>query len=437
MSFAVSAQGALAPADLVVSGSRSVLAGLSRLVALYFLGFFVLTFTQVDRVLWGWGVLPLPPTVGFIALAVPMILMLVIESASRPTVAAELGLTLTRNFFFVAPLLLLSAANLLAALRPEAHWDHSGRYLLLVPYDCLVFLVGLLLPILAPVRRFLPVAAVASILLLASTVFVDVVLPGQFSRVLSRAAGVARDPNVAAFLLCLALTFCLRFGVFRRRDLLLLAIVAAAIVATLSRQGMLLFALLLAVYAHQAATRGGEARFDLKGLMPVALASMVVLVGLLAMVAMDRSGSGLFSVHASSSRLEMWTGEADWFEGRVERFDLARQFIDQAVSSPLLGHGTAYTYTFAQGPHNRYLQEWVNAGLLGVAAYIGWFLSGLVLFGVRRYLPGLLAVGLVALDSFFAHGILEQRAVPLALGLAATVSLFAPGAPLAAGKAAT
>lgn len=407
-----------------MTGSTMALPG--KLIALYFGAFWVLSFTQTDRVLWGWGLLPLPPTVAFVVLALPLLTLLAIECAWRRELAAEVGQALVRSFLFAAPLLLLAAANLLAALRPEAHWEESGSYLLLVPYDGLVFFIGLLLPVLAPVRRALPAAAVAAVLLMASTVFVDVVSPGAFSRVVSRAAGVARDPNVAAFLICLALTFCLRFGRFRRRDLLLLGVAAAAIVATLSRQGMLLFTLLVAVYAVRAATQGGSRRFDLRGLKPVALAAGVVLVGLVGMVALARSGSGLFSVYASSGRLEMWTGEGDWLQGNVERLNLIRIFVEQVLRSPLLGHGTAYSYTFEQGPHNRYLQEWVNAGLPGVVAYMAWFVAGLALFRARRYLPGLLAVVLVAFDSFFAHGILEQRAVPLALGLMATLSLYAP-----------
>ncbi len=399
-----------------------------RALAVYFAGGLALVFTQADRYLWGRGWLPLRPTVLFFLLIGPLAALVLVRAAARREAASEaLGL-LTANLGLAAPFAALAAFNLLSSLHPTANWSGKATYILLVPYDFLVFLVSMLLPLLPPVRRAIPAAGRLCVLLLALSVYWDALFPGSFSRIASRAAGLARDPNQAAFLMVLALALCLSFGRLLRRDLLLLGMTAVALVGTLSRAGVLLFASLLLVYAVAAALTAGWRTAVLRILVPLGVAAGLVGVGLVVAVSLGERGEGIFSLQANQERLDMFTGKESFLAGRNERLDLVVTFMEKVLEAPVVGHGAGYTYTQPQGPHNRYLQEWVNAGLGGVLSYVGFLAAAAWTFRRRGFAPGLAATLTVAVGSFFSHGILEQRAVPVSLGLLAAASWWATAA---------
>ena len=68
-------------------------------------------------------------------------------------------------------------------------------------------------------------------------------------------------------------------------------------------------------------------------------------------------------------------------------------------------------------PHNLYLQQWVNNGLLGLVGYLAFLGISAASFLRRRFFPGLMLMLVAAVGSFFSHNVLDQRPFLILYGL--------------------
>ena len=396
---------------------------IDRLAVAYFLVFFLLCYTQADRALYVLGLLPLKPTLLFALLVGPLVLLLLLSRRTRWPLAAALG----ANAGLVLPFGTLAAVTLLAAaFGRETYWGEGGIYVFWVPAAFGMFLLAFIAGLAGPVARSLRLAATLAIVLLTATIAWDLVNP-TFSRIPSRAAGVAREPNTAAFLLSLSLCLALNFRRFERRDLLVIALAFLGWVGTVSRTGALMLTITLGTYVAAMIWGGSWSRLKIKALLPAVLALALAGLGLVGARWLATRDSGMFSLAAAQGRLAMLTGEQRLLAGNEERRDLVALYWREILAAPVFGHGAGYSYSLPQGPHVRYLQEWANAGLPALAAYLGLLGLGFLTFRRRRDLSGQLLMVLIAVWSCFSHGTLEQRAIPLALGLVAAASLPAHG----------
>lgn len=420
-------------AGAAAGGTKGALRLLDVLLAAYFVAAFLLTYTQADRALFFLGLLPLKPTLLFALLLGPLVLLALFR---RPLPSGwSLGEALGANAGLVVPFAALAAVTLLsAAVLPETNWAEGGIYVFWVPAAFGMFLAAFLAGLLPPVARSLRLAAGLAIALLAATIAWDTVEP-TFSRIPSRAAGVAREPNTAAFLLALSLCLALSFRRVERRDLVLIGLAVTAWVGTASRTGALMLALVLATYAGATLWGGSLARLRLRALAPIAVAALLALGGLATARWLAGRDTGMFALDAAQGRLTMLTGEQSVLTGNSERRELVALYWGKILEAPILGHGAGYSYSLPQGPHVRYLQEWANVGLPGLLSYLALLVFGFFTFRRRGDLAGQLMMVLIALWSCFSHGTLEQRAIPLALGLVAAASLPARSPAPSAGEA--
>ncbi len=381
----------------------------------------VIFVTQADLWLYRMGISPLRPTFLYVALSLPLVVLVVARQALLP----ERGRQMLRLFAGTLPvwlpwLALAGSAALATAFAAGPTAEHLP-YLGLYVYDLGALGLALLWPLLPPVRRSWPLAVGVALALVALAVVVDVTQPGTFSRVTSRAAGPSGEPNAAAFLLVSATALTLRYDRLRGRDLLLLAAVGLAVLPTLSRGGFLLFGLLVAFYLAGLGTQkvraAGPERWS-RGLRLAGVAAAGVVLTLL-IVAAGRSQGGLFELAKTQERLAMFSGGDSFLADSSDRRIIFTAYLMAISQAPIQGYGPGYVYDQPKGPHNRYLHEWVSGGLFGLASYLALLLGAGVFFAARGDRRGLAFVVLLAAWGMFSHTYLDYRAVLLPLGLAA------------------
>ncbi len=379
-------------------------------------GLFLISFTQADRLLGKAGLLPLKPSWIFLLIALPLAGCALLRDFSssrggRRTVALLVG-----SMPVVIPFAAIAAIALLWSMHPTANWSRNGLHILLVPFDFTVFFAFLLVGSMATIRARLSQIGIAAGSLMVITVIVDVLSPGFFSNQMSRAAGLAENANSAAFLILSAACLALTYGRSRWRDLIIFGLSGLAVLMTFSRAGLLLFLSLLAVYSlilgtsHKALSRR-------RLLLPVALALVVLIAGLGVARLLASLEVGVFSRVVAQQRIEMLTSLDEFGLDDDSRLSLLRTYGELISAAPFAGYGTGYSYSRTYGPHNHYFQTWTNLGLLGLLAYCAILLGALALFIAHRWSPGIVYIAVLSGWSVFSHGVLEQRSVPMMLGL--------------------
>ena len=388
------------------------------LAFLYFLPLFTLVFTRGDMFLFKEGLWPLRPTLGFFALLGPPFALLFFRGIGGGW-GRLLALPL-RNAPLALPFIGLAALSLVTAVRPDAYWGESGKFILYPVYNAVVLLLAMALPLLPSFRRSFDKLVWAGFLTMVATLTADLFMPGFFAKHGSRAAGFAENPNGAAFLLalcCAVLTDPRRSRVY---NLMVLSLGAFGLMLTLSRSGVLLFVLLLlSMSLVPLVDRRVRVRGQLAAVL-LGVAGLVAAVGLMAILSSFEVG--MFARHGAQDRAEQ-LARADLVDVSDSRVGLIRIYIEEISKAPVLGRGSGFAAGQAKGPHNLYLLVWVNLGLAGLACFLLWLAGGLWMFVRRRSIAGSVVMIQVAAASAFSHNLFENRGMLLVLGSLATLSL--------------
>lgn len=277
--------------------------------------------------------------------------------------------------------------------------------------DLFVFSAGLVLGGEAVPDRTWRTALLLAFAVTAFSIGVDVVLPGTFSEVPARAAGIAQNPNGGALIIVL-LTACVlpwERPQWSRGVAALLTAGAIAVFMTLSRAGILLWGLLLLRYILLArrndTPHGGWVLLLCAG------------AGVLGLLAAGRAGVvPMFNL--PSNRTHLVLGEGGHMLGMAteERLVALRRSVARIERAPWLGNGSGVSYEMTVGPHNMYLARWVDNGVLGLAAYL-WLLGALLVLAYRTDSRQAQALAwIMVIFGLFSHNVLEDRTLLLLLG---------------------
>jgi O-antigen ligase len=242
----------------------------------------------------------------------------------------------------------------------------------------------------------------------------------MFAEHMNRAAGLPEDANTAAFLAVLAAALLIEPRRGRRSDAAVLAAAGGVVLCTLSRGGLLLLALLLLAVAMLPLLRG-EGVLHRRTVKVAAAGAALLLLAAIGVLLLASFDLGMFGRATTQQRLELIAG-GSFVRPQEMRAGFLEQYFELVADAPILGHGTGYSYSLPQGPHNRYLFQWVNFGLLGLGVFLWWLVATYRMFRARGCDAGLLVMLLVAAYSLLNHGVLELRGLALALGLLAGLS---------------
>lgn len=327
-------------------------------------------------------------------------------------------LTLYRvHFSVLAPLAAVVVCSFASAFLPAANLDDGPRYVLYPAYNATIVVLAMLLPFPEHHRKWVRWYLAVAFVLAAGSVFVDVIRPGTFSILPDRAAGFARNPNTASFLLIALCTSLIVFDRVRGFDLAVLGVTALAVLATLSRGGAILLAFVVACYVpcvvRQAARRG-------IGVVVMRVVALVFLIGATYAATTRLLDQRMFA--GPGSRIGMLLGRQEVVGPRESRIALLAESWELVRQAPLLGYGSGYTFSMPQGPHNIYLSRWLDNGLAGMISYIWLLVAAGLTFLRRRYAVGMVFTGVVAIEGFFSHNLLDERIFLVLLGMLLTLS---------------
>jgi O-antigen ligase len=367
------------------------------------------------------GALPVGSSNLFVGALVGLTIGTLIRAAASPSLRARVLALYNAHTSILLPLAGIVWFALVSALLPTANWVEGAHWALLPVYDVITVLLAMLLALESTRRRYLRAGLVVAFVLLLGSVAVDLARPGTFSNVEFRAAGFAVNANGAAFILIFLACTIIRFDRVRPFDLCLLLLTALGVFATLSRGGTLLLTCLVLGYAYCGIrrARGGPLR---------ALGRLAAIgaVGVLAYFAIGRIMQRATLFTLDSDRLEIFRGHEEALKRSDSRFTAFEVWWHEIQEAPILGYGSGFTYDdmggLREGPHNMYLQQWVNSGIGGLACYV-WLLAAAVrLFWRRRDPAGLVFMVMVLIQGVVSHNLLDERAFLLPFGVLLTTS---------------
>ena len=326
------------------------------------------------------------------------------------------------------PLTAIVVCSFIGAFPATAHLGLGPRYVLYPAYYAVVVMCSMLLPFRGHHRRHMRMYLLVAFALAAGSILVDVIQPATFSPQPDRAAGFAMNPNGAAFLLVSLCCALIVFDRVRTTDLLVIGATALGVLATWSRGGFVLLAFVVGCYAIGVARHGSRRGGHV--LMVQAAACVILLAGVYG-AATSLVNRGVFG---SGTRVQMFLGEREVVTANNARVRLIADSWDLIRQAPMLGYGSGYSFSMRQGPHNIYLSRWLDNGLIGLVSFL-WLLGGAWLtFRARRYTPGMVFVGVLAIEGVFSHNLLDERAFLLLFGMMLTLSAASAAEPVTAAR---
>lgn len=392
---------------------------LRRLQWVYFAVFFGVFLTYFDRYLYTIGAGPYRQLL-FVGAALPVAASLVGVLPRSHATALRMRLIFRGTGPVLAVFAAQFAMSLLWTLHPTAGWDAGVQFIFYLPFFCMVWLFALFLPAVGVVgerwRTFLMVAMVV----LVSTTMVDVALPGFFSKSSTRASGFAVNANDSALAILLLSASLATYGARRVFDGLLLVMTGVTVFFTLSRAGLLLYLTFVLCYLVAVLRPDRQlARRTLPTLLVLGVTAPLAWVSVRYLIATQE----FFSSTYFARRMTMFSSTSELVPQGESRVVLAEYYWKLVLEAPLLGHGAAHNRLHVIGsPHNMYLLQWVNFGLLGIVLYLAMLVLSARHFLRHGFIPGVVAVILAALGGIFTHNFLEAFVFPVILGLLLSVA---------------
>lgn len=382
------------------------------LVHIYLSGFLSLFITHADMWLAKRELLNTQPTLLFLLLSLPIVIFIFFTKLS------SLLEIYSKNILVILPFCLLVISSLYGGFLSFSNEGDQYKYVFLFIYDFLVVLIAMSFPLLKSIRENFRRYIIIALVVLVATIFIDSVIPGFFSKQISRTAGFAENANASAFLVNILCALSISYKNVKAKDILIITMSAVAISTTLSRSGILIFTCLILYMILVNIKYLKFTRILFTCLLFISLSFPIYLgTGLVF------KKSQVFQNSASQNRLDMLSGKKSLVASNEERVILLEEYWRLTGEKPILGHGTGFTYTLPIGPHNMYLQQWVNNGLLGLVSYLLLIVSSMIMFYFRKNYSGLVLIILVALYSFFSHNIIDYRSFLILLGMITTLSI--------------
>ena len=186
----------------------------------------------------------------------------------------------------------------------------------------------------------------------------------------------------------------------------------AIIVMTMSRSGLLNFGTLLVTFIFFRYVRSS---------LPIG--SKFKEVSALVICAMIALGfvftyTELTSASGGNSRLSRLLNNQRVDDGSAgTRLGAIVDCLEHIEAAPIIGHGTGFSRTMSELPHNIYLQQWVNNGILGIVSYIALLVTALATFIQRGCRNGQALIIVAVVGGLFSHNLLDQRPFLMLLGI--------------------
>jgi O-antigen ligase len=366
------------------------------------------------------GILPVNATaITFLCLASVFGLILLFA------LAHDRGRNLCLTYLATAPVLsafaLLTMVRLAGGFLPGAYWEGDGKFVYLPLFDFVVLIFAVGIASVPAFRQYHRAILIVCLLAAAGSIFVDVFYPGTFSKLYTRPAGFMKNPNSGAATATILAIAAVDWTRSRASDMLLWVIAGTAVVATLSRGGMVLFAVTFLLYNIVIARSGSQ--IYAKRLLMV-LVAMAIVVGLYSIANL---GSTVYS--AENRRVQLLAALLSGESGVLtddSRVELVSRYIDIISERPILGYGSGFATAQGKAPHNTFLLLWVENGIPGLACYVILLAVAFWHFRRRSDRRGQALCMATIILSAFSSDVLDMRPLIVALGLLSVLAGLEP-----------
>lgn len=376
-----------------------------------------LTLYATDAVLaLKWGVMRQPVEL-YVAMAIPIILR--VHWPDYRLHGCKHTLALLRDHRQVLlPFLGLIAVGVLTSLQESANMKYGGGKAMYIMAYRFVEFCGALSAGIFLLRIGWRRVVILMLMVLVGSVLYDTVYPGTYSSVVSRAGGFLENPNLASIGLVMMLAFAVRYDRIYLMDLVLILVGFTAVFATLSRGGQVQFALFLLNYLY---FTGRGRRLQQLAQLPIVLVGTVLVGGFV--ITFLLGSSEMFSAENAQRRVATLSMDnSAVYESDDARLNLIPQYMMLIDQKMLFGYGAGFSRSLPYGPHNTYLDFWVNNGLLGLLLYVWLLLAMLALTWARRFWPGFVFLQVALLAGMFTHEVIHMGVFLILAGLAMSIS---------------
>lgn len=208
-------------------------------------------------------------------------------------------------------------------------------------------------------------AAIVVILLGAGSIAYESAGYAEYSQINGRPAGFLTQPNEAIIMVCLMLGVVLTLSEAFWLNIVVIAMASVGVAITLSRSGMLVFALMVMCYlAANLRRHFGKIVIIVAVSIPAVLAGFAILM----QVASSRNfGTDKNATDRVAAITGMFSGNTDKMESQERMKDLSDGW-EAVTDSPIFGHGTGCASSRWQ-PHNQWVAIWLDIGVGGVMLY--------------------------------------------------------------------
>ncbi len=259
-------------------------------------------------------------------------------------------------------------------------------------------------------------AAIVVILLGTGSILYEAAGYAEYSQIPGRPAGFITQPNEAIIMVILMLGIVLTFNEGFWSSALIIAIAGIGVGVTLSRSGMLVFALMVMAFI------AANLRKNFTKLVIIVAATIPAVLAGFALLTQMASSRNFGTDKNAMDRVEAITGMFGGHTDKMESDERMKDLRDgwEAVgSAPVFGHGTGCASSRWQ-PHNQWVAIWLDIGVGGVVLYgcTLLFLTALCIKSGR----GFFALLPLWAFSVFSQNLVETAGYWLCAGVVALVT---------------
>jgi O-antigen ligase len=318
--------------------------------------------------------------------------------------------------FILVPFGLVGVLTLVCQLHPDAYWGELQGSALFPFWPFINFFIMLFAASFAAIPsviRYHRWIFILSLTALTLAILYDYFARGVLSETEGRAAGFAVDPNTSAEILLALTVISVDWKKFTMLDGIIWLIAGIGISPTFSRQGILIYLLALGLYLVFTV----RARPQAKTLLQVGVFAVLFAAAFIYMYSSDTlvfEGNQVGAPVNAKHRLEEFAAIAGGDLSSIvndQRSALYPRYTNLIAQAPILGHGAGLSYGqgVGQGPHNIYLRQWSEDGVLGVVLLLMFLSASFLHFKRYKHMGGMAFVTLFALLGLFSHTLLDER----------------------------
>jgi O-antigen ligase len=274
------------------------------------------------------------------------------------------------------PTLRVIDSGVLKRFTHEALGDHSYLVFGLILVWVVVFIAVCSMAT-AHGRRIALYSAIAVIFLDTGSLVYESMGYAQYTSIPGRVSGFLRQPNDAIIVMCLMLSVVFTLNQNFWLNVSLIAIAAVGVVLTLSRSGMMVFAVLIMLFVLL------NFRQHYAKLLLVAGISIPIASAGLAWFIHSATTASFGTDTNIKNRIEaIFGGSTDKMASDERMKDLTDGW-EAVTESPLFGHGTGCASSMWQ-PHNQWVAIWLDIGIAGVLIFASTLIAITLLVIAKR-----------------------------------------------------